>query len=158
MALLEQGQLPLVEEGLAGLLQQGIAAERLRFTTDNVQAVAQADFTFLCGRTPQQQDGRADVEYVERVAGEIGGHLAAESVVISKSAVPVESARVAKRVLGRSDVAVVSDLDFLREGSAVHDFVHSDRIVIGADDDATAIRAARGSPLSAARVRQAGAQ
>ncbi|MHB1527473.1 MAG: UDP-glucose dehydrogenase family protein [Candidatus Dormibacteria bacterium] len=152
VALLEQGQLPLVEEGLAGLLQQGIAAGSLQFSTDNVEAVTQAEFTFLCVPTPQQQDGRADLQYIERVAGEIGGHLAAESVVINKSTVPVGSARVVERALGRPDVAVVSNPEFLREGSAVHDFLHPDRIVIGADDEATAIRVAAlfvriGAPL-----------
>ncbi len=152
VALLNQGQLPLVEEGLAGLLQQGIAAERLRFTTDNIQAVTQAEFTFLCVPTPQQEDGRADLHYIEQVAGEIGRPLAAESVVINKSTVPVGSARVVERALGRQDVAVVSNPEFLREGSAVHDFLHPDRIVIGADDEATAIRVASlfvriGAPL-----------
>ncbi len=152
VALLEQGQLPVVEEGLAGLLQQGIAAGSLQFSTDNVEAVTQAEFTFLCVPTPQQQDGRADLQYIERVAGEIGGHLAAESVVINKSTVPVGSARVVERALGRPDVAVVSNPEFLREGSAVHDFLHPDRIVIGADDEATAIRVAAlfvriGAPL-----------
>ena len=152
VAVLNQGQLPLVEEGLAGLLQQGIAAERLRFTTANVQAVTRAEFTFLCVPTPQQEDGRADLQCIEQVAGEIGGHLAAESVVINKSTVPVGSARVVERALGRPDVAVVSNPEFLREGSAVHDFLHPDRIVIGADDEATAIRVASlfvriGAPL-----------
>ncbi|MHB8395126.1 MAG: hypothetical protein ACYDC5_11645 [Candidatus Dormibacteria bacterium] len=116
MALLEQGHLPLVEEGLAGLQQQGIGAGSLQFWTDNVEAVTQAEFTFLCVPTPQQQDGRADLQYIERVAGEVGGHLAAESVVINKSTVPVGSAPVVERALGRPDVAVVSNLEFLREG------------------------------------------
>lgn len=63
--LLKQGQLPLVEDGLSGLLEQGIAAERLRFTTDNVQAVARAEFIFLCVPTPEREDGRADLRYIE---------------------------------------------------------------------------------------------
>jgi UDPglucose 6-dehydrogenase len=152
VALLEDGHVPLVEEGLAGLLQQGLAARRLQFSSDNVQAVTQAEFTFLCVPTPQQQDGRADLQYIERVASEIGQHLAAESVVINKSTVPVGSARVVERALARPDVAVVSNPEFLREGSAVHDFLHPDRIVIGADDEATAIKVAAlfvriGAPL-----------
>lgn len=142
VALLEQGQLPLVEEGLTGLLQQEMAAGRLQFSTNNVDAVTDSEFTFLCVPTPERKDGQVDLRYIERVVGEIRAHLAAESVVINKSTVPVGSARVVEQALGRSDVAVVSNPEFLREGSAVHDFLHPDRIVIGADDEATAIRVA----------------
>jgi len=114
----------------------------LSFTTDNVGAVGGASFTFLCVPTPQGGDGRADMSYIEGSAHEIGPHLPFESVVVNKSTVPVGSTKVVENALRRSDVAVVSNPEFLREGSAVHDFLNPDRIVIGADDEATAIKVA----------------
>jgi UDPglucose 6-dehydrogenase len=82
------------------------------------------------------------MSHIESVAREIGPFLNVESVVVNKSTVPVGSARVVERSLGRPDVAVVSNPEFLREGSAVHDFLHPSRIVIGADDESVAIRVA----------------
>jgi UDPglucose 6-dehydrogenase len=113
---------------------------RKRLREDNTWAVEEAEFTFLCVPTPQGRDGRADMSCIESVAVEIGPHLRAESIVVNKSTVPVGSTRVVERVLGRTDVAVVSNPEFLREGSAVHDFLHPDRVVIGAEDEGTAIR------------------
>lgn len=137
---LAEGILPIVEDGLSELVRQGLAAGTLRFTSDNVEAARDAEFVFLCVPTPQGGDGRADMSFIETVAAEIGPHLGGESVVVNKSTVPVGSTRVVERVLQREDIRVVSNPEFLREGSAVHDFLHPDRIVIGADDEATAIR------------------
>ena len=92
--------------------------------------------------TPQAADGAADLSFVESVAAEIGPLLASESIVVNKSTVPVGSTRIVQRALRRPDVLVVSNPEFLREGSAVHDFLHPGRIVIGADDQAAAIRVA----------------
>ena len=139
---LSDGRVPIVEEGLVGLVREGIGAGRLSFGTSNTWAVQDAGFSFLCVPTPQGPDGRADMSHIESVAREIGPFLNVESVVVNKSTVPVGSARVVERSLGRPDVAVVSNPEFLREGSAVHDFLHPSRIVIGADDESVAIRVA----------------
>jgi UDPglucose 6-dehydrogenase len=120
---------------------EGLAGGQLWFSTDNT-AAAGAEFTYLCVPTPQGEDGSADLSYIEAVAREIGPVLTADSVVVNKSTVPVGSTIVVERALGRSDVHVVSNPEFLREGSAVHDFLHPDRIVIGADDQSAAVRVA----------------
>ena len=96
----------------------------------------------LCVPTPQSPDGRADLSHIEDVARTIGPALPLDSIVVNKSTVPVGSTRVVERVLERGDVSVVSNPEFLREGSAVHDFMHPERIVIGSDDQSAAIRVA----------------
>ena len=100
------------------------------------------EFVYLCVPTPQGDDGSADLSYIEAAAREIAPVLPAEAVVVNKSTVPVGSTRVVERALGRDDVLVVSNPEFLREGSAVHDFLNPDRIVIGADDQSAAIKVA----------------
>lgn len=134
------GKIPIVEEGLEELVSEGLAAGRLRFVLGASAAVAGAEHVFLCVPTPQGEDGSADMSYVQSVASEIGPLLDPGCVVINKSTVPVGSTRVVEQALGRPDVTVVSNPEFLREGSAVHDFLHPDRIVIGSDDQAAAIR------------------
>jgi UDPglucose 6-dehydrogenase len=138
---LQAGECPILEQGLDNLLREGLAGGHLSFTTDNTVAAA-AEFTYLCVPTPQGEDGSADLSYIEAVAREIGPVLTEDSVVVNKSTVPVGSTSVVERTLGRSDVHVVSNPEFLREGSAVHDFLHPDRIVIGADDQSAAVRVA----------------
>ncbi|MFZ0171420.1 MAG: UDP-glucose/GDP-mannose dehydrogenase family protein [Acidimicrobiales bacterium] len=140
VAGLSRGEIPIVEEGLADVVKEGLRSGRLSFTSDNTAAVRQAEFVLLCVPTPQGDDGRADMSFIRAVAAEIGPYLPPESIVINKSTVPVGSTRVVEQTLGRSDVSVVSNPEFLREGSAVHDFLHPDRIVIGADDESTAIK------------------
>ena len=103
-------------------------------------AVNDCDIAFLCVPTPQGDDGSADLSYIEAAAREISPHLPYESVVVNKSTVPVGSARVVERVLDRPDVKVVSNPEFLREGSAVQDFLKPDRIVVGSTDQAAAIK------------------
>ena len=138
---LKAGECPILEQGLDNLLREGLAGGRLRFTHDNKEA-AGAEFIYLCVPTPQGDDGSADLSYIESAAREIGPVLTADSVVINKSTVPVGSTLVVERALGRSDVHVVSNPEFLREGSAVHDFLNPDRIVIGAEDQSAAVRVA----------------
>ena len=137
---LSLGSVPIVEDGLAELLKQGLGSGALAFSTDNAWGVKNAKFVFLCVPTPQGPDGRANTSIIERVATEIGPHLAPEAIVVNKSTVPVGSTHIVERALGRQDVRVVSNPEFLREGSAVQDFLHPDRIVIGADDEETAIQ------------------
>ena len=110
-------------------------------------AVKTAEFIYLCVPTPQGADGSADLSYIEAAAREIGPvPRSPRPIVINKSTVPVGSTRVVEQALGRSDVFVVSNPEFLREGSAVHDFLHPDRVVIGADDQGAAIRVAGAVP------------
>jgi UDPglucose 6-dehydrogenase len=139
---LNRGQLPIYEEGLRELVEEGMAGGRLAFLTDAAVAARAAEFVFLCVQTPQSHDGSADLSYIEHAARQIGPVLQPNAVIINKSTVPVGSTQVVERALGRSDVAVVSNPEFLREGSAVHDWLHPDRIVIGSDDQAAAIRVA----------------
>ncbi len=137
---LRHGQIPIVEDGLTELVREGLGSGQLAFTTSNPEAVANAEFVLLCVPTPFSDNGGADMSYITDAAGDIGPHLPSESIVINKSTVPVGSSKVVERALQRADVAVVSNPEFLREGSAVHDFLHPDRIVIGADDESTAIK------------------
>ncbi|MGH9283114.1 MAG: UDP-glucose dehydrogenase family protein, partial [Acidimicrobiales bacterium] len=139
---LSQGRIPIFEAGLEELVREGLDGHRLSFVLGAAPAVTGAEFVFLCVPTPQGEDGSADMSYVQAAAREIGPHLESEAVVINKSTVPVGSTRVVEQAIGRPDVRVVSNPEFLREGSAVHDCLHPDRIVIGADDHGAAIRVA----------------
>ena len=140
VAMLQRGEVPIVEAGLDELVREGLDGGRLTFVLGAANAVVGAEFVFLCVPTPQGEDGSADLSYIRAVAEEIGPHLDAEAIVINKSTVPVGSTRVVEQHLGRDDVVVVSNPEFLREGSAVHDCLHPDRIVIGSEDQAAAIK------------------
>lgn len=133
--MLKAGKVPIVEEGLAELMSDSTAAGRLHFELGNDPAVRTADVVFLCVPTPQDDDGSADLTYVRAAATEIGPLLPADAVVVNKSTVPVGSFHVVGDALGRDDVSVVSNPEFLREGTSVHDFLHPDRVVIGAEDE-----------------------
>jgi UDPglucose 6-dehydrogenase len=139
---LNRGEVPILEAGLGELIREGRRSNQLQFVLGAANAVDEAEFVYLCVPTPQGEDGSADLSYIQSAAQEIAPHLAPETVVINKSTVPVGSTRVVERALERSDVSVVSNPEFLREGSAVHDFLHPDRVVIGADDQGAAIRVA----------------
>jgi UDPglucose 6-dehydrogenase len=142
VAQLSEGEIPIVEAGLEALVREGIESGRLRFVVGAENAAHSAEFAYLCVPTPQGDDGSADLSYIETAARQIGPVLPAEAVVVNKSTVPVGSTRAVERVLGRDDVLVVSNPEFLREGSAVHDFLNPDRIVIGSDDQSAAVRVA----------------
>jgi UDPglucose 6-dehydrogenase len=139
---LQRGQVPILEAGLDALVHEGIESGRLRFVVGAAAAVADCEFAYLCVPTPQGADGSADLSYIQAAAAEIAPVLPSESVVVNKSTVPVGSTRVVEKALGREDVSVVSNPEFLREGSAVHDFMNPDRIVIGADNQSAAIKVA----------------
>ena len=140
VARLSAGEIPIVEHGLDRLVDEGLRSGRLKFVLGAANAVKDCDIAFLCVPTPQGDDGSADLSYIEAAAREISSHLPYESVVVNKSTVPVGSARVVERVLDRPDVKVVSNPEFLREGSAVQDFLKPDRIVVGSTDQAAAIK------------------
>src|SRR3954454_3207054 len=137
---LSAGVIPIVELGLQDLVEEGLSGGRLAFVLGGANAAKDCEIAFLCVPTPQGDDGSADLSYIEAAAREIGPVLPYEAVVVNKSTVPVGSAKVVERVLGRPDVKVVSNPEFLREGSAVQDFLNPDRVVIGCDDQAAALK------------------
>lgn len=142
IALLASGRIPIVERGLENLVAEGLRTGSLSFIADPKAAVADCEIAFLCVPTPQGDDGSADLSYVQSAASNIATHLPFESIVVNKSTVPVGSTKVVERALQRPDVKVVSNPEFLREGSAVDDFMKPDRVVVGSDDQASAMKVA----------------
>ncbi|MDH4143756.1 MAG: UDP-glucose/GDP-mannose dehydrogenase family protein [Acidimicrobiia bacterium] len=142
IAKLNKGEIPIHEPGLDRIVHEGRDTGKLLFVLGAEAAARHCEFVYLCVPTPEGADGSADLSYIEAAARQIGPVLPADAVVINKSTVPVGSTRVVERALGRSDVAVVSNPEFLREGSAVNDFLKPDRVVIGADDQSAAVRVA----------------
>ena len=134
LAALHSGRLPIVEADLDDLVAEGVAAGTLRFSGSASEAVVGAQFVFLCVPTPQGDDGSADLSYVEAAAKEVGVVLEPGAIVVNKSTVPVGSATMVEQVIGRPDIRVVSNPEFLREGTAVVDSLNPDRLVVGADD------------------------
>jgi len=139
---LSSGDVPILEAGLSELVRAGLDGKRLSFVLGAATAAGDCEFAYLCVPTPQSEDGSADLSYLQQAAREIGPVLPPEAIVVNKSTVPVGSTRAVEDVLGREDVAVVSNPEFLREGSAVSDFLNPDRVVIGTDDQAAAGRVA----------------
>ena len=136
IAFLHQGKSPIYEPGLEALMEKGVKANRLKFTTDLPSAVKDADVVFIAVGTPMQEgDGHADLSYVFAAAREI--ILAAEgyTVIVTKSTVPVDTAKKLEALIQElrpdGDIDVVSNPEFLREGSAIEDFMRPDRIVVG---------------------------
>ncbi|HMC40916.1 MAG TPA: NAD(P)-binding domain-containing protein, partial [Acidimicrobiales bacterium] len=121
-----KGISPILEEGLEDLIREGLDSGRLTFTTEAAAAAEGADFVFLCVPTPQGADGAADLRFVEQASAQIAPHLKPGAVVVTKSTVPVGSAGKVVAALGRPDTSVVSNPEFLREGNAVHDWLHPD--------------------------------
>jgi len=142
IARLERGESTILEAQLDDLLREGLKEKRLRFVLGAANAVADAEFVYLCVPTPQGNDGSADMSYIEQAAHQISPVLQPGTVVVNKSTVPVGSTRLVEQALGRGDVFVVSNPEFLREGSAIGDFLKPDRVVIGSDDQSAAIRVA----------------
>jgi UDPglucose 6-dehydrogenase len=144
---LRRGEVDILEPGLADLVAEGLAAGRLRFVVGNAAAVRPAqeepaEVVFLCVPTPMGVGGVADLSVAQAVAEELSGVLAPGAVVVNKSTVPVGTAQRTRELLDRPDVAVVSNPEFLREGSAVQDFLNPDRIVVGCDQQDAAERVA----------------
>jgi UDPglucose 6-dehydrogenase len=145
IARLWRGEMPIYEPGLEALVAANRAAGRLSFTTELLPAIEGADAVFIAVGTPSRRgDGHADLSYVFAAAAEIGRALAETrsrgyTVVVTKSTVPVgtgrEVAAILRRVCPSGDFDVASNPEFLREGSAIEDFMRPDRVVIGADGD-----------------------
>src|ERR1700737_3466533 len=134
------GDIPIYEPGLSEIVQSKLRQKRLLFTTQSSEALHQADVVFIAVGTPSRRgDGHADLSYVYEAAREIAVGLTKSTVVVTKSTVPVgtgdEVERILRQLRPELAIAVVSNPEFLREGAAIHDFKHPDRIVIGTDDE-----------------------
>ncbi len=140
--MLREGRIPISEPGLAEIVREGLDNGRLRFTGDMASGVADREFVLLCVPTPQAEDGSADLSFITRAASDLSHHIPSGGIVINKSTVPLGSTHVVSDAINRDDVQVVSNPEFLREGHAVSDFLHPERVVIGADDADTAVRVA----------------
>lgn len=137
---LGRGEIPIYEPGLHDLVGANVRQGRLKFTTNLGETVRTAEAVFIAVGTPSRRgDGHADLAYVQEAAREIAAALEGFTVVIVKSTVPVGTGDEVERIIAeaapKKDAAVASNPEFLREGAAIHDFKHPDRIVVGADDD-----------------------
>ena len=139
---LQRGEMPIHEPGLVELVWDGLDSARLSFECGSAEPASRADFVFLCVPTPSRPDGSTDLTYLEAAASEIGPSLRPGAVVVNKSTAPAGTAQTLHRLLGRADIAMASNPEFLRQGSAVHDFLNPDRVVVGAADVAVAERVA----------------
>src|SRR5712691_5878960 len=140
ISALNSGEIPIYEPGLKDIVQSNVRQGRLQFTTALREALKGANAAFIAVGTPSRRgDGHADLSYVYEAAREIAAALEGFTVVITKSTVPVgagdEVERIIREIRPDADFAVVSNPEFLREGAAIHDFKHPDRIVIGTDDE-----------------------
>jgi UDPglucose 6-dehydrogenase len=138
VAALNRGEIPIFEPGLADLVEANVRQERLRFAVDSA-SVGSAEAVFIAVGTPSRRgDGHADLSFVYDAVREIAPLLSAAAVVITKSTVPVgtgdEIERILREMRPDADIEVVSNPEFLREGAAIQDFKHPDRIVVGTDD------------------------
>ena len=144
---LRRARLHFYEPGLRELVERNTRAGRLTFTTDYADAIPEAEFAFVAVGTPEGDDGSADLSYVQAAAAQIAEHLTGPLVLINKSTVPIGTGDVVSEVLQRTNpkfpVAVVSNPEFLREGSAVGDFMRPDRVIIGAHDKPAAEKVAK---------------
>jgi UDPglucose 6-dehydrogenase len=148
---LSRGEVDIREPGLAELLRAGLTSGRLSFVTGMAAAVTGAEMVFLCLPTPTGPDGVPDLSAVEAAVGACRRLLTAGGIIVTKSTVPVGTAKRIAQSLGRDDVGVVSNPEFLREGTTVADFLHPDRIVVGCDrpgvaEEVAALYAPLGAP------------
>ena len=135
---LRQGESPIYEPGLTELLKKNIHEERLSFTTDLKDAVTRAQVIFLAVGTPSSSDGSADLTAVLKVAGDIASAMNGFKIIVNKSTVPVGTAKKVSDIVKSKTsqpFSVVSNPEFLKEGSAIDDFLKPDRVVIGTDSD-----------------------
>ena len=138
IAGLQRGEVPIYEPGLEEVVSRNERAGRLRFTTDLKGAVESSLAIFIAVGTPPKSDGSPDLSFVRQVAEEIAEHMNGYKVVVTKSTVPTGTGRMIEQILrektGKDEFSVASNPEFLREGSAISDFLRPDRIVIGAGD------------------------
>ena len=145
VARLNRGDIPIYEPGLEQLVEKNTHAGRLHFTTDLKSAIEQALVIFLAVGTPPQEDGSADLKYIEAAARSIAEHMNGYKVIVTKSTVPVGTNERLRKIIREHqkkqiNFGVVSNPEFLREGAAINDFMRPDRVVIGSrDEEAIAI-------------------
>lgn len=132
---LSSGHLPFYEPNLSGLLQSGITNKKISFTTQLEDCIPSSDIIFVAVGTPPSLDGSADLSMLFGAITEIAEYLTDNTVIVIKSTVPVGTNEKVKKMLCSLNVGVVSNPEFLRQGSAVDDFMKPDRVVIGSDDD-----------------------
>jgi UDPglucose 6-dehydrogenase len=140
---LKQGIIPIYEPGLETMVKENYARGTLSFTTDIKEALEKSDVIFIAVGTPQGEDGSADLQYVLKVAEDIGKYMTHKMIVVDKSTVPVGTADKVKAVIQAEldkrgveiPFEVVSNPEFLKEGSAIEDFMKPDRVVIGAESE-----------------------
>ena len=142
---LKAGKMPIYEPGLEEMVVRNIEDGRLTFTTDLPAAVRQSDVIFIAVGTPPRESGETDLSHVEAVAAEIGKTMDRYKVIVNKSTVPVGTGELVREVIARHQVRpieydVVSNPEFLREGSAIEDTLRPDRIVIGAANQGAAMK------------------
>ncbi len=133
---LKRGILPIYEPGLSPMIERNTAENRLTFTTDIEQAVKESSIIFIAVGTPSDEDGSADLKHVLSVASDIAKYMDGPRIVVNKSTVPVGTADLVREKIhdiSEFDVHVVSNPEFLKEGSALDDFMKPDRVVIGTD-------------------------
>jgi UDPglucose 6-dehydrogenase len=133
---LNSGKVPIYEPGLEELIKRNVAHGRLTFTTDMSRAVKKSDIIFIAVGTPPGEDGAADLKHVLDATRQIGRHMNGYKIIINKSTVPVGTAEKVKAAVAAKTAYsfdVVSNPEFLKEGSAIEDFMKPDRVVIGAD-------------------------
>jgi UDPglucose 6-dehydrogenase len=138
IAQLRRGQLPIYEPGLEPLVARNAAAGRLAFTTDLGAAVEAADVVFIAVGTPPDEDGSADLQHVLAAARTIGDHMNRSKVVVTKSTVPVGTARMVRDAIAERTTVpfhVCANPEFLKEGAAVEDFMKPDRVIVGVEGD-----------------------
>jgi UDPglucose 6-dehydrogenase len=138
IARLNQGEIPIYEPGLGPLIESNLAAGRLTFTTDVPAAVRASHVIFIAVGTPPDEDGSADLRHVLAVAKTIGQSMDGEKVVITKSTVPVGTAKLVREAIVKETkhtVHVCSNPEFLKEGAAIEDFMKPDRVVLGVDSE-----------------------
>ena len=138
--MLNRGECPIYEPGLDDLMQRNMKASRLLFSNDLKSAASEADVIFIAVGTPMRRgDGHADMSFVHQAVADFAPYLNGFTVITTKSTVPVGTSREIERRLREArpdaDFAVCSNPEFLREGSAIIDFTHPDRVLIGADDN-----------------------
>lgn len=140
---LNEGIVPIYEAGLEEIMKRNVEAGRITFTTDIATAIKQSEVIFIAVGTPPDEDGKADLSAVLSVAESIGKYINDYKVVVDKSTVPIGTGRKVERVIQEQMIKrsvnyefdVVSNPEFLREGKAVHDFLHPDRVVIGTESE-----------------------
>ncbi|NIL99701.1 MAG: nucleotide sugar dehydrogenase [Acidobacteria bacterium] len=136
---LQAGKIPIYEPGLDDLVQRNVRGERLKFTTNLEDAIREALIVIIAVGTPQDDDGRADLSFVRAVAKSIGENLDSYKVVVTKSTVPAGTGKMVREVIeenrkGDHPFSVASNPEFLREGSAIEDFMRPNRVVLGTED------------------------